>query len=150
MKTTKITIGRLYNLGSYEHVRYEISVDVNPGESACDALTCLEKIMEALKPERACLVSTKSELDREKFRVEELRKQLAKDGPEEFIRRNGFFEGTPQEYIERCELGYAENVSKRSQYETRARAARQLLDNLGGAAKWKDAKLDWDNGDDDY
>ena len=146
MKTTKITIGRLYNLGSYEHVRYEISVEVNPGESACDALTGLEKIMEALKPERACMVSTKFELDHENSRIIEMRKLLSKEGAEVFIRRHGFFEGTPQEYIERCELGYAENVSKRSQYETRARAARQLLDSLGGAAKWKDAKLDWDNG----
>jgi hypothetical protein len=40
---------------------------------------------------------------------------------------------------------HAEQVARRSKYETRAKAARELLDNLGGTAIWKDAKLDWEN-----
>lgn len=28
MNVTKITIGRLFNLGSYEHVRYELTVEI--------------------------------------------------------------------------------------------------------------------------
>ena len=51
-KTTvsKITIGRLYNLGSYEHIRYEISVDLEQGGEAATALITLERIISALSP----------------------------------------------------------------------------------------------------
>ena len=32
MKITKITVGRLHNLGNYEHVRYELTVEVPEGQ----------------------------------------------------------------------------------------------------------------------
>jgi hypothetical protein len=38
MNITKITIGRLYNLGSYEHVRYELTAEVPQGESPATAI----------------------------------------------------------------------------------------------------------------
>ena len=43
MNITKITIGRLYNLGNYEHVRHDLTVEVKDGESAATAITGMEK-----------------------------------------------------------------------------------------------------------
>lgn len=85
-----MTIGRLYNLGSYEHVRYELTA-------------------------------------------------------EEFRRRNGHFEGTPEEYVQRCKEMHGQNVAERNAWEERSAKARKMMDDLGGAAKWRDAKLDWED-----
>jgi hypothetical protein len=147
MKTTKITIGRLFNLGSYEHIRYEITVEIPSGESATDAIVGLEKILEALKPERQCSVKTKGDLERDSFRLSEMKKELTELGPDPFKRRH-CFDGTPTEYLERVEKGYREDIEKRIAYEQRAAHARRLLGELGGASAWKDAKLDWENDDD--
>jgi hypothetical protein len=145
MKTTKITIGRLFNLGSYEHMRYEITVEIPSSESASDAMIGLEKILEALKPERQCMVKTEAELERESFRLEELKKDLASLGVDEFEQKHGWhIVGTAPEYIQRVEDGYRREVEKRVAYEKRAKCAREALDDIGGAATWKDAKLDWE------
>lgn len=50
MKASRVTVARLFNLGQYEHVRYEISVDVTDMQSAADAFLNLDAIMEALGP----------------------------------------------------------------------------------------------------
>lgn len=144
-RVTRITIGRLYNLGNYEHVRYEIGVEVPEGKSASAVLTGLEKIITALSPK----TSTKSrgDLEREAHHLSEMHKRLSSEGPEEFRRYHGHFIGTPEEYIARCEQSHAENQARRDAWEARSDKARKLLDDLGGAANWKDSKLDWE---DDY
>lgn len=147
MKVSKITVARLYNVGSYEHIRYEITVDVGEGDSAERALINLEKIMESLAPERSASVHTKSDLEREERNLSEIRSKIALS-EDEFRRRYGFFEGSPAEYLVRCEKSHAENVAKRNRYEGRARFARRLLDDLGGTVKFTDAKLDWESDDD--
>ena len=149
MKTTKITIARLFNLGSYEHVRYEITVELAAGDSARETMMGLEKVLEALKPERSCCVSTEGELRRKQHLLEELKAALSKDPDEEFRRKHGHFTGTPAEYVARVEQQYVEDVAKRVAYEKRAAAARRALDDLGGASTWKDCKLDWET-DEDY
>lgn len=149
MKTTKITIARLFNLGSYEHVRYEITVEVGEGESARVALTGLEKIMEALKPERNLCVKTRDELSREARRIAGLKEDLQNMGEEMFRQRHGHFVGHPVEYVARIEAQHTEETAKRLAYAIRARKARQLLDDLGGTEQWRDAKLDWQD-DDEY
>lgn len=150
MKATKITIGRLFNLGSYEHIRYEISVEISENESARDALVGLEKILSALAPERNCCVKTKDDLERGQSRIDELQASLAASTKEEFYRKHGHFVGTPEEYVARCAQSQADDLSNRAAYEKRANRARELLDYLGGAAKWKDAKLDWENDEGDH
>jgi len=150
MNVSRITFDRLYNLGSYEHVKYSLSVDVEKGESSYDALLGVERILESLRPESKCCVKTRGELERSLHHIRQLRIDLAEKGDDEFIRRYGHFVGTPLEYIERCDRMHHEEVAKREKYEARAAKARQLLDDLGGAAKWKDAKLDWEDGDNDY
>lgn len=145
MRATKLTVARLYNLGSYEHVRYEISVEVAEGESAATALIGLERILGALNPKSS--TKSREELKREQENIDYMNEQLGLHGPEEFTYKHGHFEGTPQEYIERCTKSHLENVAKRDKWEARAAKARQLLEDLGGAANWKDAKLEWDDND---
>jgi len=150
MKVTRITIGRLFNLGNYEHIRYDITVDVAPGESAATAMVGLEKIVAGLAPERAWGVASHGELELEGRHIEEMRSKFtAADYTEdEFRRRYGHFEGTPGEYIQRCAASHEANAAKRAKAVQRAASARKLLEDIGGASNWKDAKLDWQ--DDDY
>lgn len=145
MKVTKITIGRLFNLGSYEHIRYELTVEVPPGESATDAVLAIERIMKGLEPESRSCIDSQTELENKARRIAQMRELLSDSGPDEFIRRHGHFVGTPEEYITRCEQAYQESLIKRAAWDTRAKKARELFDNLGGASEWKDAKLDWEN-----
>ena len=142
MKVTKITIGRLFNLGSYEHVRYDITVEIGPKESVEKALTNLEKIIEGLAPLKDKV--QRSEIEISERRVSGMLLELNKIGDAEFKSKHGFFEGTPLEYISRCEKAVEEIKERRAKYEERLKLSHAMLDDLGGEAKWKDAKLDWE------
>lgn len=146
MNISRITVGRLYNTGSYEHIKYELTVDIHPGDSAEDAMLGMEKILTALSPKTH--THSRDELAREFKRVQDMHELLREHGAEEFKRRHGHFEGTPEEYIGRCEQAHAENRQARTSWEQRSDKARELLDDLGGAAVWTDAKLDWQDDDD--
>lgn len=146
MKITKITIGRLYNLGSYEHVRYDLTVELKDGESAQVAMLGMEKLIAALSPKTS--THSREELARERRRLDLMHTDLDAIGDDEFYRKHGHYQGTPVEYVARCEKSHAENVAERDEWEARQEKARRLLDDLGGAAEWKDAKLDWENEDD--
>jgi hypothetical protein len=50
--------------------------------------------------------------------------------------------------IARFEESLTESKEERDAAEQRAKKARELFDDLGGASEWKDAKLDWS--DEDY
>lgn len=142
MKTTKITIGRLFNLGSYEHVRYEITVEIHEGESASNALIGLEKILSALNPKEPGNVPTEDDLKRELRRLESM--QALDD--DSFERVHGGYVGTRLEYMDRISVSLAEAAARRKAWQEKAEKARALLDDLGGAAKWTDAKLNWEDG----
>lgn len=146
MNISKITIGRLYNLGSYEHVRYELTAEIPAGDSPTTALIGMEKILAALSPKTS--THSRDELEHDQRSIDAKHELLSSDGPEDFVRRHGHFEGTPEEYIVRCEESHAKNVSERDAWEARSAKARKLLEDLGGAANWKDCKLDWDSTDD--
>ncbi len=141
MKITKITIGRLYNLGSYEHIRYELTVDVPEGESAATAVLGMERILTALNPSKS--TKDKAEIDREKHRLETMRAL----SDEDFRRQHYGFVGTKEEYLQRIQDGIDEATAKRLQWEARQGQARRLFDHLGGASKFRDAKLDWEDYD---
>jgi hypothetical protein len=143
MKITKITIGRLFNLGSYEHIRYELCAEVADGESAEKALTGIERILEALNPK--AITKSQGETDREIVRLEAMRRM---DDDEFSQHYGGSFKGTRKEYQDRISAGIMEEIEKRHEWKNRNKRARQLLDDLGGAAEWKDAKLSWE--DDDF
>ena len=143
MKTTKLTIARLFNLGSYEHIRYEVTVELGEGDSAEKAIIGLEKALECLKPERSQCVQTRSDLRREAARIAGMKAKLVEVGEEEFRRQTGHFVGSPVEYLARVEAHHIEECGKRIAYEQRCAKARALLDNLGASEKFTDHKLDW-------
>lgn len=138
MKVSRISIGRVYNLGNYEHVRYELTVDVPPEASAASAVIALERIIAGLKPERG--IKTKDELRRDANLIE--RMQLMSD--EEFQSHYGHAIGTRSEIIGRYQKQLTEELDKAAATKRRSILARQLFDDLGGDSAWKDAKLDWD------
>lgn len=141
MQTSKITIARLFNLGNYEHVRYEITVDIAPGESAGTAIVCLENIMASLSPTPPPGVSSVKELNRESQQL-----KIIEEMDPERVQQNY---GDPKEMVvneRRKQLLEADQKTKKW-YEMR-RKARVLLDNLGGAVTFTDHKELWD--DDNY
>lgn len=138
-------MARLYSTGSYEHVRYELTVDVPQGASAKTAFVGMEKLLQQLAPESKHAVHSRLDCERQARRVDDMRKDLQKLGPEEFHRRQGHFEGTPEEYIGRCFQSALESATARKNYEAKAAKARELLDQLGGIEEWKDCKLDWES-----
>lgn len=145
MNVSKITVARLYNLGNFEHCRYELTIDIPAGESAGTALLGAERILEALNPKTS--THDRDDLDRGLRRLRELETDLVLD-ENEFRRKHGHIVGTPTEYHARCSEMHNVEVMKRDAWEAGQAKARKLLDDLGGAANWKDAKLDWE--DDDY
>lgn len=116
---SRITIARLYNLGNYEHLRYELTLDVPPGEDPLSVLHAGHAAIEALRPipvpdnvtwARRILSKQASDLTaQESLRLEECRRVVAV---------------------------HEENEAKR-------RDRLKLFTSLGGAEQFKDAKSSW-------
>lgn len=49
-RVTSITVARLYNLGNYEHVRYEVTAVVGPEDKASEVFANLDAVMLAMNP----------------------------------------------------------------------------------------------------
>ncbi len=138
MNVTKITIGRLFNLGDYEHVRYELTVEVPAGRSATTALIGLENIIEALNPKRPADVPDAGDIKQMEAMLAEVRSST-----DEKCRK---YRGRSKyALIHQLQREIPEAVKRMEQWKSRQRRARMLLNDLGGAAVWKDAKEDWDN-----
>lgn len=147
-RIVRITVGRLYNLGSYEHVRYELTIEIPEKASAAKTLEGVERLLSALNPREPGGVPSETDISGDELRVTSMKERLLK-GEDEFDRHYGHsFVGTREEYIARCEGSLQESMAKRKAWKERSQKARLLLDDLGGAAEWKDAKLNWDG--DDY
>lgn len=136
MKVTKITIGRLYNLGNYEHVRYELTVEVPEGESAAQAFAATESTLETLNPHRPSFYLTKhqvSEAENEIARIYSLTDQ-------ECRRSYGV---TKYARIIALKRMLMKRVRQSAEWDDARSDARIQLDNLGGVREFKDAKKDW-------
>ena len=144
MNITKITIGRLYNLGSYEHIRYELTAEVPQGESPATCTIGMEKIIGAMNPKMPCGCISE---DDEKRKLLEIEAMKALD--DEAFNNRYLWSGKTNraEYMKRTLDDLNEGISKRKQWEARAAKARKLLEDVGGAANWRDAKLEWDSDD---
>lgn len=93
MNITKITIGRLYNIGNYEHVRYELTSEIPPGESPATCIIGIEKILAALSPKTS--TRSRDELKRDRHQIDEMRRRLG-EGEDKFRSYYGSsFVGTP-------------------------------------------------------
>ncbi len=49
-RVARLTIGRLYNLGNYEHIKYELTLELQPGCNPRQALADLEDVVQSLRP----------------------------------------------------------------------------------------------------
>ncbi len=143
MNITKITIGRLYNLGNYEHVRYELTAEIPEGESPRLAVVGMEKILAGMKPVRTLCVDSEHEIKRMHAEVLKMETIPA----EQWARDYGHCVGTREEVIERYKSSYNKAVEQREAALALASRARELFNDLGGAADWKDAKVDWEDAD---
>lgn len=138
MQITKITIGRLYNLGSYEHVRYELTAEIPAGESPATAIIGLENILAALNPKRPNDVPSESEI-----RSLESALTVTRELTDENIRRS--YGVSKYRRILSLQQSITEGKGALERWKRRQAKARLLLQDLGGAANYKDAKEDWDN-----
>ena len=119
---TKITIGRLHNLGNYEHVRYEITVDIPEGASATQAFSNLDRVLEGLDPKPPV-----GEYDLQ--RANDALKKPVEEWPE----------------WERGNItSYMNNVAKDAAWRAEQILAREALDDIGGASIYSDAKDSWE------
>jgi hypothetical protein len=143
-KITKITIGRLFNLGSYEHIRYELTVEVGERQSAGQACQALEVLTESLNPKRPGCVSSIEEIRREEASL--ARAELMP--LDQFRREVGEPAGGRDAYLERCRASIAQKKDRLEKWNAHRNRARQLFDDLGGISHYRDAKQDWDNWDD--
>jgi len=137
-RVTNITIGRLFNLGNYEHVRYELTVELQPGESAAETLAGLENVMNALDPKPPGNVADSAGLFRSRQYIEQ-----AKEESEEHIQ---LYHGTDKAtHLAKLEKEHEEMRVRSLAWFERRDKARQLLDDLGGASKWVDDKINWED-----
>lgn len=141
-KITKITVGRLYNLGNYEHIRYELTVDIHDGDDASHAIVGVERILAGLAPDRS--IKDAAQISRDEERIQRMRTMSAVDWEREYRHH----EGTPSEVIARYEESLDADKKRRAAALDRQRRARELFNDLGGAVNFADAKLSWD--DDNY
>jgi len=143
MKITRITIGRLHNLGNYEHIRYELTAEVADGEAPTVAMIGMERILEALNPK--CPHSTKGEIQRERIKLETAHDMTNEEFACSFGHEGISYKGTRAEYMGRMAVALIDEETKRTLWDARQAKARKLLEDLGGAANWKDHKLDWED-----
>lgn len=142
MKVTNIKIGRVHNLGNYEHIRYELTVAVGENESASSALVGMENILTALNPKRPANVPEDYQMNQMAREIEKIRSL----SPEDFETHHGWHNVSQSERIAQMLKDLSENKARKEAWESKRDKARGLLDDIGGAAVYKDAKDNW--GDD--
>jgi hypothetical protein len=144
MNVSRITIGRLFNLGNYEHERFEISVDLAAGENARHALENVSAILNSLNPTPPFGVPSLDEV----VRLENRYKHEVALSPDEWERNRPYIPSPGKGRIECLADLKAESMTKRHRYEKwkgHQQRALDALNELGGSISWKDAKLDWDD-----
>lgn len=127
MPVTKITVARLHNCGNYEHVRYEIAVDVPENGKPARVLTELETVLENLKPDISG-----------GYEVRRAREILAKPAGE-----------LTDIDCHNMDV-YRERVRKADEESAKRQRAIQRLNELGGTSVYTDAKERWDDDYRDY
>lgn len=128
-RITQFRIGRMHNLGNYEHIKYEVTVEVAEGDDVGKRLTTVENILNDLQANlphsdwdirRAKALLAKPEADLDEYELKQLPQSKQKIADNEAVMQ-------------------------------RREAARAALSTLNYEAIHTDAKKDWDDdGDDDY
>lgn len=124
-RVTHVSISRLYNLGNYQNVKYEIGAEVPAEACAADVLKELFYILQMLKP----LPVPHCKRDYERA-IKKTNEELS---------------NYEREQLE----GWREEVER---YDSRKRLrleALTALDSLGGHSEFRDGKNSWDDRNDD-
>lgn len=135
-KVTKFTIARLYNLGNYEHKRVEIEVTVPENASACDAFRGVENILDGMQPK--CPV--------QQWEMDGVEGRLKMTNQEWKERYGDGWEEVQKQHIEK----FNSLTARRNAWVSANEKARKLLDNLGAAVEFKDAKEAWEDDGDEF
>jgi len=123
-RITTITVARLYNLGNYEHVRFEISAEVPKGGSPKQTLLDVSAIAARLKP-----VRKPYDYDSAVAVLNKLPEQMS-------------------EYEKNHIEEYQEKVKDHAAAKALQHSAFELLEAIGGTSKITDAKDKWETSDD--
>lgn len=129
MTITKITAARLYNTGNYEHVRYELTVELIEGDSAAQAMKAVQSILDRLAPDRCR--PTQSDIDHDTMRIVAMRTMTDEEWNQQF----SHCKGTRDEIIARYEVDLAEKKKRRAESIAKELQALKDLDDLGGTAR---------------
>lgn len=140
-RISRISVGRVYNLGNYEHVRFELTAEIPEGASASKAIVGLERIIEGMRPNRS--IKSEADLKREADDIARMRAQ----SDEDFERYHQCSVGTRAQITARYEASLRRDIRDRKRALKKSAKARKLFDNLNGAEVFKDAKLDWEDND---
>lgn len=118
-----VTVSRLYNLGNYENVKYELSAEIAKGQSPSETLIKLVETIHALKP-----------IGRPHYTD-----SLASARKKKLSERN--------EYEKEHYAAWLEEEKRFRDAQERRRQAVLDLDKLGGNSTRKDGKDSWDSTD---
>lgn len=124
-KVTRIAIGRLHNLGNYEHIRYDVTVELTNGERPSEIITGLERMLGALAP-------VKKDYDYQRAVAILADPEKVKDETERNLET------------------YRKRIEKVDAKLARRHAALEGFDNLNGVSVFTDAKSNWEDDDYDY
>jgi hypothetical protein len=123
-RVTSISLGRVYNLGNYENLRFDVSVQIPEGQSAAETMVMLLGILQKLRPIK------------QSYEVEHAMEML--NTPETELTDN-----------QKDDLAaYRALVSAHNKRLQERKEAIRKLDHLGGSATKKDAKESWEEIDD--
>lgn len=121
-RISRITVGRVHNLGNYENIRYEVTVDVADGDNPAEILNSLETTLEDLQ---ATSGVDSYDLRRAKAALEKPASEL-----DEVDLRN----------LD----AFKQRVEKHDTAMARRNEAKEALNRFGGTAVHKDAKDNWE------
>lgn len=123
-RVSSIGISRLYNTGNYTNVRYDLSCQIEKGESAKATMMEMLRVLVALRPtpRPGCL----DQLEAARKTPLTQRSEYVKEHYPDWLRE---------------EAEYKRDMARRRQ-------AVDDLDRMGGTAVMKDAKLSWEDNDD--
>ena len=125
VRVSRISIGRVFNLGNYEHVRYEVELQIPEGVDAAGPFQDLADLIEDLNPRSGVSEGSIAEAQR-----------IINMPPENI----------PQWERENISV-YKARLAEHAKAQRRRVYALQVIDQLGGNIRYADAKDNWDNDD---
>lgn len=134
-RVTRLTLGRVYNLGNYENLRVEVQVEVPTGSSATAAFVTVERLLSELG--ESCPVEEydyNAAMERAALTDEEWK---GKFGAERWEAEKLAAIGEFREIADPMHL-----------WKLLQERARNMLDKLNATYTGKDHKLDWENYED--